>query len=146
MTGGDRPQEPLAVKGVDTPVQSYLVRRPKPRQFRIGTCGIEGVATRMIGRDAELELLQTAFKRLWLERKLAAVKDGEAHIAKLLEPVPVALRSARQRAGARLEGHWDSSDPVSDRLAGTGRRLHSHEPSRSRDRAHCGCVDLERST
>ncbi|MBC7941235.1 MAG: adenylate/guanylate cyclase domain-containing protein, partial [Chitinophagaceae bacterium] len=56
-------QELLAVKGVDAPVQSYLVQRAKPRQFRIGTRGIEGVATRMIGRDAELELLQTAFKR-----------------------------------------------------------------------------------
>lgn len=76
-------QEPLAVKGVDTPVQSYLVQRPKPRQFRIGTRGIEGVATKMIGRDAELELLQTAFHRLWLERKLAAVTVvAEAGIGK----------------------------------------------------------------
>ena len=76
-------QEPMAVKGVDTPVQSYLVLRPKPRQFRIGTRGIEGVATRMVGRDADLELLQTAFKRLFLERKLAAVTVvGEAGIGK----------------------------------------------------------------
>jgi len=66
-------QEPLAVKGVDAPVTSYLVRRAKPRQFRIGTRGIEGVATKMIGRDAELEQLKTAFKRLFEERRLAAV-------------------------------------------------------------------------
>ena len=58
-------QEPLAVKGVDAPVQSYLVKRAKPRQFRIGTRGIEGVATRMIGRDAELEALQAAYRSLF---------------------------------------------------------------------------------
>ena len=66
-------QEPLAVKGVDTPIQSYLVKRAKPRNFRIGTRGIEGVTTRMIGRDAELEQLQAAFKRLFEARTLAAV-------------------------------------------------------------------------
>ena len=66
-------QPPLAVKGMDAPVLSYLVTRAKPRQFRIGTRGIEGVATKMIGRDEELEVLQTAFMRLFTERKLAAV-------------------------------------------------------------------------
>ena len=66
-------QEPLAVKGVDTPIRSYLVRCAKPRSFRIGTRGIEGVATRMIGCDAELEALQAAFKRLFAQRRLAVV-------------------------------------------------------------------------
>ncbi|MEO6746032.1 MAG: adenylate/guanylate cyclase domain-containing protein, partial [Caldimonas sp.] len=66
-------QEPLAVKGVDGLVQSYLVLRAKPRSFRLGSRGIEGVATRMIGRDAELEALQDAFKRLFVDRTLAAV-------------------------------------------------------------------------
>lgn len=67
------PQAPLAVKGVDAPVQSYLVLRAKPRSFRIGARGIEGVATRMIGRDAELQALQAAFHRLFEQRRLAAV-------------------------------------------------------------------------
>jgi class 3 adenylate cyclase len=76
-------QEPLAVKGVDAPVQSYLVRRAKPRQFRIGTRGIEGVATMMIGRDAELEALQAAYHRLFEQRRLAAVTVvAEAGIGK----------------------------------------------------------------
>ena|SRR5688572_4975034 len=66
-------QEPLSVKGVDEPIQSYLVRRAKPRSFRLGSRGIEGVATRMIGRDAELEALQDAFKRLFIDRNLAAI-------------------------------------------------------------------------
>jgi class 3 adenylate cyclase len=66
-------QEPVAVKGVDTPLQSYLVKRAKPRNFRIGTLQVEGVATKMIGRDAELGALQAAFRRLFAERRLAAV-------------------------------------------------------------------------
>jgi predicted ATPase/class 3 adenylate cyclase len=76
-------QEPLAVKGVDTPVRSYLVLRAKLRAFRTTTRGIEGVATRMVGRDAELEALQEAFKRLFAERRLAAVTVvGEAGVGK----------------------------------------------------------------
>jgi class 3 adenylate cyclase/tetratricopeptide (TPR) repeat protein len=66
-------QPPLAVKGVDVPIQSYLVASAKPRNFRIGTRGIEGVITKMIGRDAELEQLQAALKRVFQTRTLAAV-------------------------------------------------------------------------
>jgi class 3 adenylate cyclase len=57
-------QPPLAIKGVDAPVQSYLVLRAKPRAFRMATRGVEGVETRMIGRDTELAALQAAFARL----------------------------------------------------------------------------------
>jgi class 3 adenylate cyclase/tetratricopeptide (TPR) repeat protein len=66
-------QEPLAVKGVDVPIQSYLVLHAKPRNFRVGTRGIEGVATRMIGRDAELEALQAAYRSVFEVRRLATV-------------------------------------------------------------------------
>jgi class 3 adenylate cyclase/tetratricopeptide (TPR) repeat protein len=58
------PQPPLMVKGRDEPIDTYMVLRTKARAFRVATRGIEGVETRMIGRDAELELLQEAFKRL----------------------------------------------------------------------------------
>ena len=47
-------QPPQVVKGVDEPIPSYLVLSAKARSFRLGSRGIEGVATRMIGRDAEL--------------------------------------------------------------------------------------------
>ncbi len=66
-------QPPLAVKGIDEPIHTYLVLRAKPRAFRIASRGIEGVETRMIGRDAELATLQSAFERLFAERKLAMV-------------------------------------------------------------------------
>ena len=58
------PQPPLSVKGVDAPLLSYLVVRARPRAFRVATRGIEGVETRMIGRAAELEALQDAFRRV----------------------------------------------------------------------------------
>ena len=66
-------QPPQAVKGVDEPIPSYLVLSAKARSFRLGSRGIEGVATRMIGRDAELAALQAAFKRVFIDRQLAVV-------------------------------------------------------------------------
>jgi class 3 adenylate cyclase len=68
-----QPQPPLQVKGIDEPVHSHLVVRAKPRSFYIGTRGIEGVATRMVGRDAEFALLQQAFERLLTEQQLVAL-------------------------------------------------------------------------
>ena len=59
------PQPPLTVKGIDTPVVTYLVERLKPRAFRVRTRGIEGVETRMIGREAESEVLQDAPSTNW---------------------------------------------------------------------------------
>jgi class 3 adenylate cyclase len=77
------PQPPLAVKGVDTPVASWLVRGPRPRRRQGGTRGIEGVATRMVGRGAELARLQAAFGRLQAERRLAVVcVQAEAGVGK----------------------------------------------------------------
>ena len=66
-------QPPLSVKGVAAMLNTVLVRSAKPRHFRIAARGVEGVATRMIGRDAELGALQAAFGRLFSERRFAAV-------------------------------------------------------------------------
>jgi class 3 adenylate cyclase len=66
-------QPPLAVKGVAEPISTYLVLRAKARAFRVATRGVEGVETRMIGRDAELEQLQQAFKRVVREGRLVRV-------------------------------------------------------------------------
>jgi class 3 adenylate cyclase/tetratricopeptide (TPR) repeat protein len=57
-------QAPLAIKGVEAPVASYLVERAKPRAFRVPSRGIEGVATRMVGRGPELGRLMAAFDRV----------------------------------------------------------------------------------
>jgi class 3 adenylate cyclase/tetratricopeptide (TPR) repeat protein len=54
-------EPPIAVKGVDEPLQTYLVRAVRPRAFRAPTRGIDGVETPMVGRATELALLQRAF-------------------------------------------------------------------------------------
>ena len=77
------PQPPLTVKGIDTPVVTYLVERLKPRAFRVRTRGIEGVETRMIGREAESEVLQDAFRRMLREQRCISVTVvGDAGIGK----------------------------------------------------------------
>ena len=57
-------QPPLTVKGSDEPLRTYLVQGVKPRALRVLPRGIEGVETRMVAREAELETLQDAFQAL----------------------------------------------------------------------------------
>jgi len=66
-------QAPIEAKGVAVPMLTYLVQRRKPRAFRVVSRGVEGVETHMIGRDAELEQLQDAYKRLHQRSKLAII-------------------------------------------------------------------------
>ena len=56
-----QPQAGLRLKGKAEPLQTYVVLGAKPRAFRMGTRGVEGVETRTIGRDAELLTLQNAY-------------------------------------------------------------------------------------
>jgi class 3 adenylate cyclase/tetratricopeptide (TPR) repeat protein len=59
------PRPPLTVKGKSEPLQTYLVRRSKPRPFRSVTRGVAGVETRTIGREAEMQALQSAYLRAY---------------------------------------------------------------------------------
>ncbi len=76
-------QAPLHLRGKTEPVQTYLVLRAKPRAFRMRTRGVEGIETRMVGRDAELAALQAAF-RTAMERSITQVVivAGEAGVGK----------------------------------------------------------------
>ncbi|MGD2148852.1 MAG: ABC transporter substrate-binding protein, partial [Anaerolineae bacterium] len=77
------PQEPLRVKGKAELVHTYLVQRAKPRAFRKPTRGVEGIETRMIGRDPELSRLQDAFYTAVEGRELQMVTIvGEAGVGK----------------------------------------------------------------
>ncbi len=66
-------QPPILVKGVDEPIVTYLVQRAKPRAFRVAARGIEGVETRMIGREADLQALQEAFLNVCQQSRLTIV-------------------------------------------------------------------------
>jgi len=75
-------QEPMAVKGVDAPIRSWLVQRALPSTSAPAR-GIEGVATRMVGRETELEAILAAFRRVAAERRLAVITVvAEAGIGK----------------------------------------------------------------
>lgn len=63
------PQAPLTVKGKSEPIQTYVIQGLKPRAFRVNTRGVEGIETRMIGRESELKRLQETY--------LAALEDRE---------------------------------------------------------------------
>ncbi|MBZ0320827.1 MAG: AAA family ATPase [Anaerolineae bacterium] len=64
--------EPMMVKGALAPIQVYVVLREIARSFETGQRGIEGIQTRMIGRDVEILHLQKAYQ--------LAIEDGEAQI------------------------------------------------------------------
>lgn len=66
-------EPPIMVKGVDAPIRSYLVLRAKPRAFRATGRGIEGIETRMIGREAELDQLTQALDETGATRTLRMV-------------------------------------------------------------------------
>ncbi|MBN2003709.1 MAG: tetratricopeptide repeat protein [Anaerolineae bacterium] len=76
-------QTPLTLKGKVEPVQTYLVLRAKPRAFRMRTRGVEGIETRMVGRDAELAALQAIFNAT-VEESITqvVVVSGEAGVGK----------------------------------------------------------------
>jgi len=69
-------QEPIQVKGKSRPVQTYLVQQAKPRAFRMFRRGVAGVETRMVGRDAELLMLQNMF--------CDATEDGEVQVVTIV--------------------------------------------------------------
>jgi hypothetical protein len=56
-------QPPISVKGVEQPMGSWLVVRALPRAQRGVPRGVDGVSTRMVGRDAELALLLPTLQR-----------------------------------------------------------------------------------
>jgi class 3 adenylate cyclase/tetratricopeptide (TPR) repeat protein len=64
--------EPVVLKGFDRPVGLYRVLSAKPRTFRVLSRGVEGIETRMVGRENELRILQDAFECM--------IEDGEGGV------------------------------------------------------------------
>jgi serine/threonine protein kinase/tetratricopeptide (TPR) repeat protein len=75
--------ELMTVEGKAEPVQVYRVLRAKPRAFRLGTRGVEGIETRMIGRQAELDRLMDAMQTVIEDQELQVVTViGDAGLGK----------------------------------------------------------------
>jgi class 3 adenylate cyclase/tetratricopeptide (TPR) repeat protein len=74
---------PLNVQGRPEPIQTYLVLRAKPRGLAAQLRGVEGVQTEMIGRERELDHLQSALQQAMTTREAQIVTIvGEAGIGK----------------------------------------------------------------
>jgi class 3 adenylate cyclase/tetratricopeptide (TPR) repeat protein len=75
--------EPIEAKGFDEQVQVYLVENVKPRTFRVQTRGVEGVETRMVGRDVEFHALHEAYRNaIEGEHTQVVTIVGEAGVGK----------------------------------------------------------------
>lgn len=76
-------QTPIMVKGKSEPLQTYLIQRIRPRAFRLGRRGVEGVSTRMVGREAEFQIIQNALEQSALIRRVTVViLKGDAGLGK----------------------------------------------------------------
>jgi serine/threonine protein kinase/predicted ATPase len=74
---------PVRMRGRNEPVEVYVVLRARPRAFRLQARGIEGVETRMIGREPELKVLQDAMTLTIEDRETQVVTVvGEAGVGK----------------------------------------------------------------
>ena len=100
---------PVEVRGFAQPVPTYRILRPKARSFRTRRRGVEGIETRMIGRDTEMNRLQAIYTAL-VEggRGRVVTVVGEAGLGKSrllyefenwgdLQPVNVQLYRGRAR-------------------------------------------------
>jgi class 3 adenylate cyclase/tetratricopeptide (TPR) repeat protein len=78
-----REHEPIEAKGFDQPVPVYWVLEVKPRAFRVQTRGVEGVETRMVGRNVELLALQQTFHdAMEVKQTHVVTVVGEAGVGK----------------------------------------------------------------
>jgi serine/threonine protein kinase/predicted ATPase len=109
-----QPVELMAASGKPEPLFAYLVERAKPRAFRLRTRGVEGIETRMIGRQAELERLLNALSAVLEDRELQVVTVvGEAGLGKSrllyefsseVELLPERFRIFNGRASEAMKG------------------------------------------
>jgi predicted ATPase/class 3 adenylate cyclase len=106
-------EPPIAVKGFVDPVRSHLVLRATPRSFETVGRGIEGLATPMFGREAELAKLTEAYEAARDERCLILLTvSGDPGLGKTRLVVEFEHWLERNHAAAvRLHGR---SQPYSN--------------------------------
>src|SRR5262245_9050229 len=76
-------QTPITVKGKSEPLQTYVIQRVRPRAFRIGRRGVEGVTTRMVGHESEFHIIQSALEQSVSNRRATVVLvKGDAGLGK----------------------------------------------------------------
>ena len=81
-------QPPLAVKGVDAPITSWLVLGAKPLAFQLPARGIQGQETPLVGRQAELSRFEAVLDALLTDprpRALTLIADAGLGKSRLLQ-------------------------------------------------------------
>ncbi|MFN2115701.1 MAG: ATP-binding protein [Anaerolineae bacterium] len=133
-----RPQGPISVRGVEHPVRAYVVEQAKPRAFRMSTRGVEGVETRMIGRDSQMQVLKESMHAILCGDSLRLVTvTGDAGVGKSrlllefddwLELQPERIYYFRGRA--RPDTTTVAFGPIRDMFAYRFHILETDEPAR----------------
>ncbi len=100
------PHAPVPAKGFREPVPVYLVRGARPRAFRMGRHGVEGIQTQMVGRAAEMGKLQDTLQST-IARKtpnfMTLVADAGLGKSRLLDEFERWLDDSEQNV-SRLKG------------------------------------------
>jgi predicted ATPase/class 3 adenylate cyclase len=102
------PMPPIEAKGFDQPVQVYLVTRAK-RVMWEQTRGIEGIKTRLVGRETELKHLQDAFS--------TAIEDCESQVVTIVGEAGI----GKSRMLHEFSGWIKTSSQRIDTFEGIGR-------------------------
>jgi predicted ATPase/class 3 adenylate cyclase len=145
-----RELELLNVGGRAEPVRTYVVERAKPRAFRLRTRGVEGVETRMVGRQAELSRMRDALQTVVEDRELQAVTVlGEAGLGKsrLLDEfgAEVELLPERVQVFQGRAGQWTRGLPYAllrDVFSHRFRVQDDAPPALARERMERGLLEL----
>jgi len=127
-------QPPATVKGKAEAVQTYRVRSARPRQFRMATRGLEGVETRLVGREAELIRLQDAFRD--------TVEEGQTHLLTLVGDAGV----GKSRLLYEFEnwlGLWPEPLTYLQGRAGSERQAHAYGVLRDLFATHLGIQETD---
>lgn len=123
-----RVQPPLAVKGVDAPIASWLVLGAKPRAFRLHARGVQGQETPLVGRQAELARFEAVLDAVLTRRTphtLTLVADAGLGKSRLLQefqhilsahPSTWWLMPARSQPSGALQPYGLLRDLLSRRL------------------------------
>ena len=107
---------PVKVKGFEEPMPVYLVLRCKPRAFRLRTLGVEGVETRMVGRELELKRLQDSL--------ISAVEDREGQVVTITGEAGV----GKSRLLYEFQNWIELMPDVVRLYQGRGRQEIQHQP------------------
>ncbi len=90
------PLGPVSIRGRTEPIQVYMVLGMRPRLFYESGRGVEGVETRMIGRDQELQQLKDVYEQTVKDRRgqvITVVGDAGVGKSRLLHEYQNWLKS-----------------------------------------------------